>query len=113
MFVTVTRNVLPKKICRESSLSFSSVSMPSDTPSTKILLISSAYNGMTQQIERTLLNRNHQVYFQEASSDQAMKDAVATISPDLIVCPTLMKAIPESIYKYIKCLIVHPGIVSF
>lgn len=39
-----------------------------------------------------------------------MRNGVDEFQPDLIICPTLMKAIPEDIYKKIKCLIVHPGI---
>jgi putative two-component system hydrogenase maturation factor HypX/HoxX len=39
-----------------------------------------------------------------------MREGVKNFQPDLIVCPTLMKAIPEDIYTKTKCLIVHPGI---
>jgi putative two-component system hydrogenase maturation factor HypX/HoxX len=74
------------------------------------MLLSSAYNGLTQRIDRTLVNMGYQVYFQIASSEEAMRAGVSEFRPDLIICPTLMKAIPEDIYKKIKCLIVHPGI---
>lgn len=39
-----------------------------------------------------------------------MRAAVDHYNPDVIVSPTLMKAIPEDIYQKVKCLIVHPGI---
>ncbi len=37
-----------------------------------------------------------------------MRSSVDSFNLDIIVCPTLMKAIPEDIYKKTKCLIVHP-----
>ena len=74
------------------------------------MLISSAYNGLTQKIDKVLTTRGHNTYFQVASSDEAMRNAVNEFKPEIIICPTLMKAIPEDIYTKIKCLIVHPGI---
>jgi len=47
-----------------------------------------------------------------ASSDEAMRKGVDTFKPDIIFCPTLMKVIPEDIYKKVKCLIIHPGIMG-
>ncbi|CAG8616016.1 37019_t:CDS:1 [Gigaspora margarita] len=75
-----------------------------------LLLFSSAYNGMTQRIRNELLRLGHKVTFQTADSDDAMRSAFVQHKPDLIICPTLMKAIPEDIYTKVKCLIVHPGI---
>src|SRR3990167_10656902 len=80
------------------------------SPCLCILLLSSSYNGITQAIERTLSREGHRVFFQEASSQDVMRAAVAKYHPILIICPTLMKAIPKDIYEKIKCLIVHPGI---
>jgi putative two-component system protein, hydrogenase maturation factor HypX/HoxX len=74
------------------------------------MLLSSAYNGLTQKVDKSLLNLGYETYFQVASSEAAMRAGVNAFSPDLIICPTLMKAIPEDIYSKIKCLIVHPGI---
>ena len=73
-------------------------------------MISSAYNGLTQKIDRVLSDEGHVISFQAASSPEAMRASVADFKPDLIVCPTLMKPIPQDIYKKVKCLIVHPGI---
>ena len=84
--------------------------LESKSESLKVLLLSSAYNGLTQRVERTLKEKGYTVSFQAATSADAMRSAVAEFGPDVIVCPTLMKAIPEDIYKKVKCLIVHPGI---
>ena len=67
---------------------------------------------MTQAIERMLIESGHLITFQTANSESAMRQAVQATKPDLIICPTLMKAIPEDIYKAVKCLIVHPGIAG-
>lgn len=74
------------------------------------MLLSSAYNGLTQKIDKTLVGLGYETFFQAASSEEAMREGVKAFKPNLIICPTLMKAIPEDIYKNIKCLIVHPGI---
>jgi len=76
------------------------------------MLISSAYNGLTQKIDRTLNRIGYEVKFQIASSNDAMRTAVYDFMPDIIICPTLMKAIPADIYQSVKCLIVHPGITG-
>lgn len=65
---------------------------------------------MTQRVGRVLRNKGYTVSFQAATSPEAMRSAVNEFNPAVIVCPTLMKAIPEDIYKKIKCFIVHPGI---
>ncbi|CAG8732023.1 1703_t:CDS:2, partial [Gigaspora rosea] len=75
-----------------------------------LLLFSSTYNNMTQRLMNELIRIGHKVTFQIADSDDAMRHAFAQNKPDLIICPTLMKAIPEDIYTKVKCLIVHPGI---
>lgn len=80
------------------------------TKTTRILLLSSAYNGLTQRVDRTLTALGYATHFQVAASDAAMREAVASFRPDLVVCPTLMKAIPADIYSAVKCLIVHPGV---
>lgn len=80
------------------------------TKKTKIMLLSSAYNGLTQKIDKSLTSLGYETYFQVAASEKAMREGVSAFQPDLIICPTLMKAIPEDIYTKTKCLIVHPGI---
>lgn len=57
-----------------------------------------------------LLRTGHDVRFSVAQSDEIIRAAVATHQPDLIICPTLMKAIPKDIYERIVTLIIHPGI---
>lgn len=101
---------LERELLHKDSLNAFVSRQDAKTKRTKIMLLSSAYNGLTQKIDKSLINLGYETFFQVASSEKAMRDGVSAFSPDLIVCPTLMKAIPEDIYKKIKCLIVHPGI---
>ena len=75
----------------------------------RILLISSAYNSMTQRIHVELADRGHEVAVELALSDQVMRDAVRHHDPDLVIAPMLTTAIPADIWSARPCFIVHPG----
>jgi len=78
----------------------------------RILLISSAYNSLTQRVHAELADRRHEVSVELAVSDQAMRDAVGRFDPDLIVAPMLTRAIPDDIWSARPCFIIHPGPVG-
>jgi putative two-component system protein, hydrogenase maturation factor HypX/HoxX len=78
----------------------------------KILLISTAYNGLTQRAHLELAVRRHEVFVELAISDAQMTEAVALIEPDIIVCPFLKSKLPEEIWRHTRSVIVHPGIVG-
>ena len=75
-----------------------------------ILLLSSAYNGLTQRVQCELLSQRYNVKALVASSEEVMKQGVETFKPDLILCPMLKIAVPDSIWQNRKTLILHPGI---
>jgi putative two-component system protein, hydrogenase maturation factor HypX/HoxX len=75
----------------------------------RILLISSAYNSMTQRVHAELADRGHQVAVELALGDQVMRDAVRRLDPDLIIAPMLATAIPADVWSARPCFIVHPG----
>ena len=75
----------------------------------RILLISSAYNSMTQRVHAELADRGHQVAVELALGDQVMRDAVRRLDPDLIIAPMLTTAIPADQMSARPCFIVHPG----
>jgi len=75
----------------------------------RILLISSAYNSMTQRVHAELADRGHQVAVELALGDQVMRDAVRRLDPDLIIAPMLTTSIPADIWSARPCFIVHPG----
>lgn len=78
----------------------------------RILLISSAYNSLTQRAHVELVDAGHEVSIELAISQEHMISAVELFKPDLIIAPMLKKAIPKIIWSRYVCLIVHPGIVG-
>jgi putative two-component system protein, hydrogenase maturation factor HypX/HoxX len=78
----------------------------------RILLISSAYNSLTQRVHAELADRRHDVSVELALSEEVMREAVRRFDPDLIVAPMLTRAIPDDIWSALPCFIVHPGPVG-
>ena len=76
----------------------------------KILLLSSAYNGLTQRVHIELLQCGHTVSIEVAINEQTMLEGVQLFKPDIIICPFLKHRIPESIWRHYVCVVVHPGI---
>lgn len=77
-----------------------------------ILLVASAFNSLTQRVFAELGDRGHRVAVELALGDEALREAVASHSPELIVAPMLRTAIPRDIWSAYTCLIVHPGPVG-
>ncbi len=75
----------------------------------KILLLSYAYNGLTQRVHVELLQCGHTVSIEIAIDGQAMIEGVKLFQPDIIICPYLRHRVPESIWRHYVCIIVHPG----
>ncbi|WP_199035071.1 enoyl-CoA hydratase-related protein [Glycomyces salinus] len=78
----------------------------------KILLLASAFNGLTQRVWCSLREQGHEVGVELApafESPEALTAAVARIDPDLIVCPFLKHRVPEAVWGRWTTVIVHPG----
>ena len=78
----------------------------------KTLLISTAYNGLTQRAHLELAARGHEVFVELAISDAQMTEALALVKPDIVICPFLKSKLPEEIWRNTRCVIIHPGIVG-
>ncbi len=76
----------------------------------RILLLSSAYNGLTQRVHVELLQRKHTVSVEIAIDEHTMREGIRLFKPDIIICPYLRHRIPESIWRQHVCIVVHPGI---
>lgn len=63
----------------------------------KILFITSAHNSLSQRLLIELTKRGHVVPVCIATSDDAMRKAVAEHVPELIVAPMLKIAVPRDI----------------
>lgn len=55
----------------------------------RILLLSSAYNSLTQRVHAELADGGHQVPVELALGDEAMRQAVRRHDPDLVIAPML------------------------
>ncbi|PLY14613.1 MAG: hydrogenase maturation protein [Sedimenticola sp.] len=76
----------------------------------KILLLTHAFNSLTQRLHIELREKGHEVSVEFDINDATTIEAVGLFQPDLIVAPFLKRAIPEQVWKKQCCLIVHPGI---
>lgn len=76
----------------------------------RVLLISSAYNGLCQRVHVELDHLGHDISVTLALSAEDVKKAVNLFQPDVIICPFLKEKIPEDVYSKHHCIIVHPGI---
>ena len=77
----------------------------------RILLISSAFSGLTQRFYTELEDAGYIVSVELHQGDIAqLLEGVSLFKPDLILCPFLTQKLPKKIYQNYKCLIVHPGI---
>ena len=75
----------------------------------KILLLASAFNGLTQRAWLELRRAGHDVTVELSVSPQAMREAVELADPDLIICPFLKDRVPAEIWQRRRTIIVHPG----
>jgi putative two-component system hydrogenase maturation factor HypX/HoxX len=76
----------------------------------RILLISSAYNGLCQRVHVELDHFGHDISVTLALSAEDVRKAVNLFQPNIIVCPFLKEKIPEDVYSKRHCIIIHPGI---
>lgn len=78
----------------------------------RILLLSSAYNSLTQHAHVELKAMGHQLGVAIGATGDAMREAVRQFQPDLVLCPMLAQVIPRDLWEKYPCLILHPGIVG-
>jgi len=78
----------------------------------RILLLSSAYNSLTQNVHVELKALGHGLGVSVGTTGDAMREAVALFDPDLVLCPMLVQVIPRDIWERYTCLVLHPGIVG-
>jgi putative two-component system protein, hydrogenase maturation factor HypX/HoxX len=75
----------------------------------RILLLTGSYESLTQRARVELADHGHDVSLAIAVSDDAMREAVRSYDPVLIVGIELSTAIPADISAAHPCLLVHPG----
>ena len=75
----------------------------------RVLLLCSAFNGLTQRAWIELRDAGHDVTVELATSEEAIIEAVALFGPDLIICPFLRQRVPAEVWRRHRTIIIHPG----
>ncbi|MEV7098626.1 hydrogenase maturation protein [Amycolatopsis sp. NPDC051045] len=75
----------------------------------KILLLCTAFNGLSQRAWAGLRARGHSVTVRTAQDSAAIAAAVAGVDPELIICPFLRHRVPETVWRRHRTIIIHPG----
>lgn len=78
--------------------------------SLRLCLLCDAFNSMTQRIYLECIELGHDAEVVIFENAMEVLQRIASLQPDLIICPFLTKRIPIEIYGHTPCLIVHPGI---
>ena len=78
----------------------------------RILLLASSFNALTQRIHVELAERGHELSVELDVNDAGVTEAVRMFRPDLVIAPFLRRAIPEAVWRAVRCLVVHPGPVG-
>lgn len=76
----------------------------------RVLLLSHSFNSLTQRVFVELKEAGHQVSIEFDINDRVTEEAVSLFEPELIVAPFLKRAIPESVWRNYRCIVIHPGI---
>lgn len=75
----------------------------------RILLLSHSFNNLTQRLHVELCERSHEVSVELDIHPDVTGESVALYRPDLVIAPFLKRAIPDDVWRAVRCLIVHPG----
>ena len=76
----------------------------------KILLLTHAFNGLAQRLYVELRERGHELSVEFDINDTVTREAIDLFQPELVIAPFLKRAIPEDVWRRVRCLVVHPGI---
>ena len=75
----------------------------------KVLLLCSAFNGLTQRAWLELRQAGHDVSLELAVDELAVRRAVSELDPELIICPFLRERVPAEVWQRYRTIIIHPG----
>jgi putative two-component system hydrogenase maturation factor HypX/HoxX len=77
--------------------------------STKITLLVTSFNSLTQAVYVWLRDRGYVVGVVYAKS-LSMLEEIESFEPDLVLCPFLKDYVPSSVYDRYDTFVFHPGI---
>jgi putative two-component system hydrogenase maturation factor HypX/HoxX len=78
----------------------------------RILLLVTAFNGLSQRAWCSLREAGHEVGVLLATSADDIIDGVRAADPDLILCPYLKDRVPAAVWQHWRTVIIHPGPVG-
>ena len=78
----------------------------------RILFLTHSFNSLAQRLYVELVGDGHDVAIEFDVNDRVTEEAVALAKPDIVIAPFLKRAIPASVWRRHRCLVVHPGIVG-
>ncbi|WP_030436638.1 enoyl-CoA hydratase-related protein [Actinoplanes subtropicus] len=78
----------------------------------RILLLVTAFNGLSQRTWCALREAGHEVGVLFATSEGDTIKGVAAAKPDLIICPFLKERVPARVWQRWRTVIIHPGPVG-
>ncbi len=76
----------------------------------RVLLLCHSFNSLTQRLHVELREAGHDVSVEFDVNDSVTREAVAMFKPDVVIAPFLKRAIPDDVWRSVRCLIVHPGV---
>lgn len=75
----------------------------------RLLLLCHGFNSLTQRLFTELREAGHSVSVEFDINEAVTEQAVDLFRPDLLIAPFLKRAIPETVWRRLPCLVVHPG----
>ena len=75
----------------------------------RILLLTQAFNSLSQRLYVELTRDGHEVSVELDIHDRVTLETIDLFRPEVVLAPFLKRAIPESLWRRLPCLIVHPG----
>jgi putative two-component system hydrogenase maturation factor HypX/HoxX len=78
----------------------------------RILLLCSAFNGLSQRVWCALRDAGHQVGVLLATSERDITEGVRAAGPDLIIAPYLTDRVPAAVWRHWRTIVLHPGPVG-
>lgn len=75
----------------------------------KIMLLCSAFNGLSQRTWIELQALGHDIAVHLASDATPIDAAARGVDPELIICPFLKDRVPDSVWRRYPTIIIHPG----
>jgi putative two-component system hydrogenase maturation factor HypX/HoxX len=75
----------------------------------RVLLLVSAFNGLSQRAWCLLRDAGHQVGVLLATGEQDIIDGVQAAQPDLIICPYLTERVPAQVWQHVRTVVIRPA----